>query len=54
MNALQILLQCIMGLPPEVKAKITERLDTMQADAKKTKLPFDDIGVAILRMLTGL
>ena len=54
MNPLQLLAACIAGLPDEVKAVITERLDKMQADAKKTKLPIDDIGVWILRACMGL
>ena len=54
MNPFTILLQCIAGLDPEIKAKISARLDKMQAAAKETKLPFDDIGVALLRFATGL
>lgn len=48
-----LLPQLIAGLSPEVKAEIVQALDKMEAKAKTTKLPFDDIGVAMLRMMLG-
>lgn len=54
MNVVKVLLQLITGLSPEVRAEMKAGLDKMEEKAKQTKLPFDDIGVGILRMLTGL
>ena len=53
MNWITLLPRLIAGLSPEVKAEITTALDKMDAKAKATKLPFDDIAVAILRMMLG-
>lgn len=53
MNWLTLLPKLIAGLSPEVKAEITAALDKMEAKAKTTKLPFDDLAVAMLRMILG-
>jgi len=54
MNWVTILLQLIGGMSPEVRAELKAGIDKMAEKAKATKLPFDDIAVAILRMVTGL
>ena len=54
MNVLSLLLRIIAGLSPEVKAEISKALDNADSAAKKTKLPFDDMAIAILRFATGL
>ena len=53
MTWLTLLPKLIAGLSPEVKKEITDALDKMQAKAAATKLPFDDLGVAMLRMMLG-
>lgn len=54
MNIVTLLIQLIAGLSPEVRTEMTKKLDAMEAKTKQTKLPFDDIGVAILRGILGL
>lgn len=54
MNWITILGQLITGMSPEVREELKQALDRMQVRAKATKLPFDDIGVAILRGILGL
>ncbi len=54
MNWATLLIQLVRGLSPELQAELKAGLDKMQENAKKTKLPFDDIGVAFLRLLLGL
>jgi len=54
MKWLTLLAQLIAGMSPEVRAALKEGLDKMQANAAKTKLPFDDIGVMLLRAILGL
>jgi len=49
-----LLEQLITGLSPEVRAEMKTALDKMQEKAKQTKLPFDDIGVLLLRTILGL
>lgn len=53
MNWITLLPKLIAGLSPEVKAEITQALDKMETKAQQTKLPFDDVGVAMLRMMLG-
>lgn len=54
MNWLLLLGQLITGMSPEVRAELKTALDKMQEKAKATKLPFDDLGVMLLRMIMGL
>jgi hypothetical protein len=54
MQWLLLLGQLITGLSPEVRAEMKTALDKMQEKAKATKLPFDDLGVMLLRMILGL
>lgn len=54
MNVLGLIFKIITGLSPEVRAELSKALDTAEAKAKQTKLPFDDIAIAILRFGTGL
>ena len=54
MNIVTLLIQLLGGLSPEIRAELCKKLDAMEAKAKQTKLPFDDIGVAILRGVLGL
>jgi hypothetical protein len=39
---------------PELKAQIRQSLDALEASAKKTKLPVDDIAVGVLKTLCTL
>lgn len=54
MNVLGLIFKIIAGLSPEVRAELSAALDKAQAAANKTKLPFDDIAIAIIRFGTGL
>lgn len=54
MNWIVLLTQLVMGMSPEVRAEMKAGLDKMQEKAKATKLPFDDIGVMLLRAMLGL
>jgi hypothetical protein len=54
MNWILLLGQLITGMSPEVREEMKTALDKMQEAAKKTKLPFDDIGVMLLRAILGL
>lgn len=54
MNWIILLGQLITGLSPEVRAELKAALDRMQEKAKATKLPFDDIGIMLLRAILGL
>jgi len=54
MNWIILLGQLITGLSPEVRAELKASLDRMQEKAKATKLPFDDIGIMLLRAILGL
>lgn len=54
MNWIVLLGQLVLGMSPEVRAEMKAGLDKMQEKAKVTKLPFDDIGVLILRAVLGL
>lgn len=54
MNWILLLGQLITGMSPEVRAELKAALDKMQEKAKQTKLPFDDIGVMLLRAVLGL
>lgn len=40
-------------LSPELKQDLREAIEKMEARAKQTKLPFDDIAVMILKGLIG-
>ena len=54
MKWLDILRAVLGGVSPEMRKMLTESLDKMEAKAKETKLPFDDIAVMVLRAATGL
>jgi hypothetical protein len=41
-------------LSPEIRKEMSAALDKLQAKAKETKLPFDDLAIMIVRGLTGL
>jgi len=53
MNVLlfRILLLVVTMLSPAVKATLTDLLNQLDADAKKTANPWDDIFVAMLKTL---
>jgi len=53
MNVLlfRILLLVVTMLSPAVKSTLTDLLNQLDADAKKTDNPWDDIFVAMLRTL---
>ena len=54
MTWIVLLGQLVTGMSPEVRAEMKTGLDKMQEKAKATKLPFDDIGVMLLRAVLGL
>ena len=54
MNWINLLGQLVTGMSPEVRAEMKAGLDKMQEKAKATKLPFDDIGIMLLRAVLGL
>ena len=54
MQLLLKLLQLTQIVSPELKAQIRQSLDALEASAKKTKLPVDDIAVGILKTLCTL
>lgn len=54
MGWLMVLEKIIGGMSPEVRQELKTCLEKMTEKAKATKLPFDDIGVMLLRALLGL
>jgi hypothetical protein len=50
----QVLSLLIPMLTPEIKAELVTVLDRLQAMAKATPNPYDDIAVYILRTVLGL
>ena len=57
MNAsvIQTLLAMLVPmLTPEIKAEIGAFLDQIEAKAKATPNPYDDIAIHIIRIVTGL
>lgn len=54
MNWIVLLGNLIAGMSPDVRAEMKAALDRMQEKAKATKLPFDDLGVMLLRAILGL
>lgn len=48
------LLTITRGASPELKEAVRRMLEQMEAQAKKTALPIDDVAVGTLRALCGL
>ena len=49
-----VLGKLITGMSPEIREEMKQALDRMEAKAKTTKLPFDDLAVMLLRIATGV
>ena len=54
MKILDVVKALLTGMSPELREEIKIALDKMEAKAKKTKLPFDDFAVLLLRIATGV
>ena len=54
MKILDVLLSLLTGMSPELREELKAAIDKMEAKAKQTKLPFDDVAVKLLRIATGL
>jgi hypothetical protein len=50
----ELLIAVMNGMSPEFRAFLKAQLDAMEAKAKETNSPWDDVGVKLLRIVTGL